>query len=172
MWEILKINRNICREFRAALEDGAELTAARGYADLLAALPPSLGQHAATCSRCQSAGNTFLASRALLAALPVLSDTPDSSFVSRVMAKIAAREDQLRWRVDSWTAAVPRLAARLTWATSAALLLASFVLYEGHISAPSQPAPALSVSTTTPDYIFEPTTPANKDEVLSTLLER
>jgi len=170
MWEIFKINRNVCHEFRGALEDGAELSAARDYADLLVALPASLQQHAATCGRCQSAANTFLSSGTLLAALPVLDDSPDSSFASRVMAMSAAREDQLRRRVDSWTTAVPRLAARLTWATSAALLLASVVLYEGHISAPSQPAPALSVNASAPDYIFEPT-PANKDEILSTLLE-
>lgn len=173
MWEILKIKRNVCRELRAVLEGSAELNAARDHADVLAALPVLLRQHAATCSRCQFAVNTFLASRALLAALPVISDSPDSSFASRVMAMIGAREEQLRRRMDSWTTAVPRLAARLTWATTAALLLATVVLYEGHKSAPSPPASALAVNASTAEYIFDvPATPANKDEVLSTLLER
>ena len=170
MWEMLKLNRRVCREFRTTLEDRAELA---DYADVLAALPASLRRHATTCRRCQSAAHTFLASRALLRALPVINDSPDSSFASRVMAMIAAREQQLRQRMDSWTAAVPRLAARLTWATSAALLLASAVLYEGREAVPPPPGPALSVNASTPDYIFDvPATPANKDEVLSTLLER
>jgi hypothetical protein len=45
------------------------------------------------------------------------------------MAAIAARESELRQSLEAW-AAVPRLAARLTWLSALALLLASTWLYQ------------------------------------------
>jgi hypothetical protein len=45
------------------------------------------------------------------------------------MAAIAARESELRQSLEAW-AAVPRLAARLTWISGLALLVASTWLYQ------------------------------------------
>jgi hypothetical protein len=45
------------------------------------------------------------------------------------MAAIAARESGLRPSLDAW-AAVPRLAARVSWISALALLLASTWLYQ------------------------------------------
>lgn len=169
MWDVLTRNRGACSRFRAALEDSGEIAEARNLAEVLAALPAALREHAATCSGCQFAANTFLASRTLLQAVLALTDSTDSSFASRVMAMIAARENQLRRRVDSWISAVPKLAAKLTWATAAALLLAGTLLYEQPKSAP--PAPAANVST--PEYLFEtPAAAATDDDVLVALLEK
>jgi hypothetical protein len=56
-------------------------------------------------------------------------------FAPRVMAAIAARESELRQTLEAW-AAVPRLAARLTWLSALALLVASTFLYEMPKSAP------------------------------------
>src|SRR5260370_14819167 len=54
---------------------------------------------------------------------------PEPWFAPRVMAAITARESELRESLEAW-AAVPRLAARLTWLSALALLLASTLLYQ------------------------------------------
>ncbi len=54
---------------------------------------------------------------------------PEPWFAPRVMAAIAARESELRQSLEAW-AAVPRLAARLTWISGLALLVASTWLYQ------------------------------------------
>jgi hypothetical protein len=85
------------------------------------------------------------------------------------MAMIAARENQLRRRVDSWTSAVPRLAAKLTWATAAVLLLAGTLLYEQ----PKYVTPAPAANASAPEYLFEtPAVPTTNDDVLVALLEK
>jgi len=68
-------------------------------------------------------------SRALLREVPARAALPGPWFAPRVMAAIAARESELRQSLEAW-AAVPRLAARLTWLSALALLLASTWLYQ------------------------------------------
>ena len=118
MWGLLK-RTGECSRFLEALERNADG----------AALPPALREHAMACAECRAAVEDATASRALLQGLPSQASEPRPWFASRVMAAIAAREAELRRPVDAWTV-VPRLAAKLSWASALALLLASTWLYE------------------------------------------
>src|SRR5207344_3351163 len=84
--------------------------------------------HLAACAECQTAAEDILATRGILAELPRAAE-PGPWFAPRVMAAIAARESELRQSLEAW-AAVPRFAARLTWISAVALLLAAGWLYE------------------------------------------
>jgi len=119
MWGLLKGTVTECSRFRDALEKNADV----------AALSPALRGHLSACPECHGALDDLNASRTLLQGLPSQAETPRPWFAARVMAAIAAREAELRRPVDAWTV-VPRLAAKLTWASALALLLASTWLYE------------------------------------------
>jgi hypothetical protein len=121
MWNLLgmKKNQGECSRLRDALENGRDLTA----------LSSAQQGHLAACQECQSASADISMARALLRDLPARATSPGPWFAPRVMAAIAARESELRESLETW-AAVPRLAARLTWISGLALLLASTWLYE------------------------------------------
>ena len=119
MWALFKRSSQDCRRFRDALEKNADM----------AALSPALQRHLSACPECQAALDDLNACRALLQGRPSQTQTPRPWFASRVMAAIAAREAELRRPIDAWTV-VPRLAAKLSWASALALLLASTWLYE------------------------------------------
>ena len=129
MWGLLKGIGRECNRFREALEANADG----------AALPAALREHAIACAECKAAADDVATSRALLQALPSHAATPRPWFATRVMAAIAAREAELRRPVDAWTV-VPRLAAKLSWASALALLLASTWLYERPRPMPTKPA--------------------------------
>jgi hypothetical protein len=122
MWNLLGIrkkHRDEGSSLRDRLADGAEL----------AQLSPAQREHLAACPDCQDAADDVLISQTLLSNLPPVAATPGPWFAPRVMAAIAAREAELRQSLDAW-AAVPRLAARLTWLSALALLVASTWLYQ------------------------------------------
>ena len=116
----MKKNHQECRHLRDVLEDVAEGATA---------LTAAQREHLAACADCQAAADVFSVSRTILRELPSCAAAPGPRFAPRVMAAIAAREAELRQSLDAW-AAVPRLAARLTWVSALALLLASTWLYE------------------------------------------
>lgn len=117
-------NREECRHLRDSLEISSDA----------AALPAPLKEHLSACVDCKAAAHELLLSRALLRRmLPQLVE-PGPWFASRVMAAIAARESNLRRSQEAWTV-VPKLAARLTWVSALALLLAGTWLYQSPNSA-------------------------------------
>jgi hypothetical protein len=119
MWNLLGIrkkHRDACSSLRDRLEGGTELPAAQQ-------------EHLAACPECQAAADDVLISQTLLSNLPPAAATPGPWFAPRVMAAIAAREGELRQSLEAW-AAVPRLAARLSWLSALALLVASTWLYQ------------------------------------------
>lgn len=116
----MKKNRKECSHVLDALENSAEG---------VTALSASQRQHLAACADCQDAADAFSVSRSILQELPAREAAPGPWFAPRVMAAIAAREAELRQSLDAW-AAVPKLAARLSWVSALALLLASTWLYE------------------------------------------
>jgi hypothetical protein len=118
-------NREGCRRFRDALESGAGTTT----------LPRSLQQHLADCADCRTASDELLASRELLAKMPTPRVEPGPWFAARVMAAIAARESSVQRSLEAWTV-VPKFAARLTWISALALLLAGTWLYQSPKSVP------------------------------------
>ena len=121
MFSLLRMRKNDedCRGVRERLEDGAEA----------GALSQRQREHLAACAECQTAADDIAMSRILLRDVPVRATVPGPWFAPRVMAAIAARESDLRRSLDAW-AAVPRLAARLSWLSALALLLAGTWLYE------------------------------------------
>jgi predicted anti-sigma-YlaC factor YlaD len=84
-------------------------------------------KHLAACPACQAASADISMTRIVLR--DVRAALPEPWFAPRVMAAIAARESELRQSLEAW-AAVPRLAARLTWISGLALLVASTWLYQ------------------------------------------
>jgi bacterioferritin-associated ferredoxin len=167
---LLKTNRGGCREFRAQLEDAAA-SGAKNSAELFGALPAFLRTHAEACGECREAAEAVLTTRAALAAIPSRADLGGPWFAPRVMAAIAARKAELARTVDTWTF-LPRLAVRLTWASSVALLLASAWLYQKpHANPP--------MKTVVMDITGEPVmdnsalaSNSNSDDVLANLAEK
>jgi hypothetical protein len=115
----MKKSHEECRRLRDVLEDAAEG----------AALSAAQREHLAACADCQEVADTIFMSRIVLQEVPSRAALPGPWFAPRVMAAIAARESELRRSLDAW-AAVPPLAARLTWVCALALLLAGTWLYE------------------------------------------
>jgi hypothetical protein len=158
MWSLLKRSREDCRRFRESLEGSTPV----------AVLPSTLREHAAACADCGAVATEVLASRELLKALPASpAATPRPWFAPRVMAAIAAREEEFRRSLEAWTA-VPKLAARLTWACALALLLASTWLYETPRSTPRTGRDAAAESL----FDLPPASSATQDDILVSRLEK
>src|SRR5580692_7717352 len=163
-----------CREYELQLEDAAGAApGAKNIYELLAPAPPALKVHATACAGCRAAAENILAARALLAELPSYAATAGPWFAPRVMAAIAARKAELSRGADTWTF-LPRLAARLTWASSIALLLASAWLYQKPATIQSTNTSAKSVATDIAgDPVVDPATQPNADdEFLLSLAEK
>ncbi len=118
-------NREQCERLRDSLETSASATA----------LPAPMQAHLSDCTECRTVADELFASRALLQRMPLQAAEPGPWFATRVMAAIAARESNLQRSLEAWTV-VPKLAARLTWISALALLLAGTWLYQGPKSAP------------------------------------
>jgi hypothetical protein len=157
-----------CREFQSQLEDASSAApGAKELPQLLAAAPAALKDHAAACADCRVAAENILAARALLAELPSFAATAGPWFAPRVMAAIAARKADLARAADTWTF-LPKLAARLTWASAVALLLASTWLYQK----PATPSAKPVATDITGEPVVDTATPANNDDVLVSLAEK
>ncbi len=157
MWSLPKKSED-CSRFRESLEGSARV----------AVLSSTLREHAAACADCSAIAEEVLASRALLKTLSASeADLARPWFAPRVMAAIAARESELRHSLEAWTA-VPKLAAKLTWACALALLLASTWLYERPRSTPKLGTDA------TVESLFDlpPASSATQDDILMSRLEK
>lgn len=142
---------------------------------LLASLGAAEQEHIHLCGVCQNAVRDFLESRILLNAVRPgrLEDHP--FFAKRVMAAIASREGELERASRAW-AVVPRLAARFAGVATVLLLIGGAWVYEGplHNRPSGEPAPAVQPAAESGSQLFEDNAavPANRDEVLVSLLER
>jgi hypothetical protein len=174
MTNFLSKRRAECRQFQSQLEDAAgSAPNAKELSELLAAAPASLKEHTLACPNCRTAAENILAARALLAELPSYAAAAGPWFAPRVMAAIAARKAELSRAADTWTF-LPKLAARLTWASSIALLLASAWLYQKPPTIQSANTNAKSVATDIAgDPVVDPATQPNADdEFLLSLAEK
>jgi hypothetical protein len=168
MMNFMNRRRAECRGFQTQLEDTAGAApSANELAELLASAPIALKEHAAACADCRAAAENILAARALLAELPSYATMAGPWFAPRVMAAIAARKAELSRAADTWTF-LPKLAARLTWASAVALLLASGWLYQKPVSTSAKPV----ATDITGEPVADTATPATNDEVLVSLSEK
>jgi hypothetical protein len=167
---LLSKNRE-CWSFRAQLE-GAATTApdARTPAELFAAAL-ALGVHFKACASCREATEALLITRAMLSAMPSSADLGGPWFASRVMAAIAESKAELARAADTWTF-LPKLAARLTWASSIALLLASAWLYQKPASLTAQTQPKVVATDITGEPVVDSSTLPTNDDVLVSLAEQ
>ncbi len=157
MWSLMKRNREDCSRFRESLESSTPV----------AVLPSMLREHAAACADCAATAEEVLASRELLKALPASQASAARPwFAPRVMAAIAARELELKHSLEAWIA-VPKLAARLTWACALALLLASTWLYERPRPTPKSGASGSAESL----FDLPPASSGSQDDILVSRLE-
>ena len=157
-----------CSEFQSQLEDATGAAPdAKNLSEFLAAAPGALKAHASSCADCRAAAENILAAHALLAELPSYAAAPGPWFAPRVMAAIAARRAELSRAADTWTF-LPKLAARLTWISAVALLLASGWLYHKPVSTSAKPV----VTDITGEPIVDTATPSDNDDVLVSLAER
>jgi len=134
--------------------------------NLLAGAPQELRRHADACADCRDAAADVVALRNLVRELePVPVAGP--WFVPRVMATIASRESERSRAMAIWLA-VPRFAARLSWAAAVALVVTCAWLYERPVS----PTPQ-SASVFASEHLFDPPAlPANHDDVLVSINEQ
>jgi hypothetical protein len=168
MKSFLKKRNAECSEFQLQLEDAAGAApSAKELSELLAAVPGPLKLHAKVCADCRAAAENILAARALLAALPSYAASAGPWFAPRVRAAIAARKAELSNAAETWTF-LPKLAARLTWVSAVALLLASGWLYQKPVATSSKQV----VTDITGEPVADTATPASNDDVLVSLAER
>jgi len=168
MNNFLNKRRAECRDFQSQLEDAAEAArSAKEFSELFRDAPSALKVHASTCADCRSAAENIIESRALLAELPSTATMAGPWFASRVMAAIAARKAELTRAADTWTF-LPKLAARLTWASAVALLLTSTWLYQKPIYTSAKPV----LMDITGEPLVDTTTPPTNDDVLVSLAEK
>jgi hypothetical protein len=168
MTNFLSKGRAECRQFQSQLEDAAGAAPnAKELSELLASAPAALKEHTIACANCRSAAENILAARALLAELPSYAATAGPWFAPRVMAAIAARKAELSRAADTWTF-LPKLAARLTWVSAIALLLASGWLYQKPVATTAKPV----ATDITGEPVVDTVTPASNDDVLVSLSEK
>jgi hypothetical protein len=164
----LNKRRAECRHSQSQLEDAAGAApSAKEFSELFAAAPDALKAHATTCADCRSAAENIIEARALLAERPSTATMAGPWFAPRVMAAIAARKAELSRAADTWTF-LPKLAARLTWASAVALLLASTWLYQKPVSTSAKPV----LMDITGEPLVDTTTPPTNDDVLVSLAEK
>jgi len=178
MWNKFEKQTALCGEYREALEDlRVGIGKEEGAAELKSSLSVETMAHAEICESCVEAGEIFWESRALLAghsadALPEGSAELRPWFATRVMAKIAEREAELRTASAEWSGAVTRLASRLAWVSALALVVAGTLVYDPQ---PQRESSAMVSQTPgeAPQYLFDSTAaPSNVDDALAGPVER
>jgi hypothetical protein len=146
-------NREACNRLRESLEISAEM----------ADLPVPQRTHLADCADCRTVADALFNSRALLRKMPPHWVEPGPWFAPRVMAAIAARESDSLRSQEAW-AVVPKLAARLSWISALALLLAGTWLYKS-----PDPTQKQGNESTIESLFDAPAASAPQDDVLISL---
>jgi hypothetical protein len=180
MGKKFKKQQALCAEYREALEDlRVRIGRAEGAAELKSNLPTEVLAHAQICESCLEADDIFWESRDLLVGHSAVKGAAQEKsaelmpwFASRVMARIAERETEVRAASAEWSGAVTRLASRLAWISALALVVAGSLVYDRQprteSSAMVSQAPAEA-----PQYLFDgAAAPSNVDDALAAPVER
>jgi hypothetical protein len=163
MWDKFRKEKQLCEQYREALEDLApSVSQASAAAELRDSLPVEVVEHARECGTCEETAATFWASRDLLAgSLEPAREQYNSAmnetkpwFAARVMATIAEREMEGRRALAEWSGAVAKLASRLAWVSALLLLVGTTWFYGpngGHLNTESVQSKAEGTS----PYLFD-----------------
>jgi hypothetical protein len=166
MWNLLKKSEQPCMKTLGGLEGvAAQHWSGSNIRELIERLPAAERQHAAACSRCREAAENMVVTHKLFRGVASAAEVGRPFFASRVMAAIAARERELAHLINPWSE-VPRFASKLAWITAVVLLAGTTWFYEREVTARHSPS-----SMAGPESIFEPTAPANQDDVLISMAE-
>ena len=123
--------------------------------------------HLQECQECRIALDAWLVARRSLQALQQPAEMAPPWFAARVMAAIAARQDESLRPAAAWSI-VPRFASRLAWASAALLVVAGTWLYQKPETAPTEPS-----MNNASEGLFDTQPPVStKDDVLISLAER
>jgi hypothetical protein len=178
MWNKFEKKKALCVEYREALEDlRGGIGEAEGTAELTSSLSAEVVAHAEICESCVETREIFWGSRNLLAAPgevegPELEGSAELRpwFATRVMAKIAEREAEVRAASTEWSGAVTRLASRLVWVSALALVVAGTLVYDPQ---PRTDSNVVVSPAEAPQYLFDSATaPSNVDDALAGPAER
>jgi hypothetical protein len=162
MFNLLKRQRFECRELWNVLDTADPTTP---WQSALAQATPEQQAHAARCEECQKRIEEFAATRDLLAPLPSQSGISRPWFNSRVMLAIVAREAELGRAINVW-AIIPKLASRVAWASTLAILMAVTLFYQ-------KPATSQLGTEPSPESLFDNApSPTNHDDVLVSMVEQ
>lgn len=157
----LGMNEECGRLLELAEVCAAERLELKSVEALSAALPAEEREHLSRCEDCREAVGDLLEARELFQAVRSQAQIERPWFSARVMAAIAAREQELSEVTKTWLA-VPRFASRVALASAALLVVASTWLYERPRPAPSPQNTSLEAQET----LFEGTPAAHQDDIL------
>lgn len=170
----------LCLAYRGALEDlRAGVGQAEGSAELVRGLSAELLAHVPSCERCRETGEIFWATSLLLggrgAEMAAESEATAEAmpwFTTRVMAKIAERETEVRVASAEWSSAVTRLASRVAWISALALVVAGTLVYSPQPQTETTVL-ARQASSEAQLYLFDSATgPSSVDDALASPVER
>lgn len=161
-----------CRECQTQLEAAASgAPSANDLSEWLSVGRASLKEHVSACADCRAYAEHILEARSVLAEFPSNAALPGPWFAPRVMGLIAARRAELARIPDTWML-LPKLAARLTWVSAIALLLASGWLYQRPPANTAATTARSAMTDITGEPFRDTSMPANNDEVLVSLAEQ
>jgi len=154
-----------CSRWQAWLERHADgLSVSQTSEEWTSLLSPEDRAHLHACAECRVAMDAWLSFRRSLQVSKSAAAAPPW-FAARVMASIAAREEESR-PIAAWIA-VPRFASRLALASAALLVFAGSWLYQ------KTPVRVLKPPTSTSESLFDTQPPSvSEDEVLVSLAEQ
>jgi len=167
MWNLLKVTGTECSNAQGALERATLRNPnARTLQEFMEELSPADLDHLGACSQCREAAENLVAVRQIFHGVAGAAESERPFFASRVMAAIAAKERELVELINPWSE-VPRFATKLAWISAVLLLAGTTWFYEKHATEP----PRLNNGDTSQESIFEPSPPANQDDVLISMAE-
>jgi hypothetical protein len=166
MWNLLKKSGQECRRVQDSLEEAMEKNSNAGTVkELIAGLPAETRKHVDGCDACREAALDLVATKEIFKGVANAADEARPWFASRVMAAIAARENELVNALSPWTE-FPRFASKLAWISAVLLLAGTTWFYERGLRPPSNPANGAAQ-----ESIFEPPQQTNQDDMLISMAE-
>jgi hypothetical protein len=162
MWNLLKKSGQECRRVQNCLEEASAQRSNGGTVEeLIEGLPLAARSHVDGCEACREAALDLAATKELFKGVASSKDEARPWFAARVMAAIAARQNELANALSPWTE-FPRFASRLALVAVMVLVAGTTWYYEKGVRVQSYPINGAAMQ----ESIFETPPPANPDDVL------